>query len=101
MSQVGSRRPSAVDGRVVTAAIGGFALLGASLSFLVWVRGEILREGYRTHDLRTALAEERQRAADLRLERAALLRPARLAGIARALDLEAPTSAQLISVETP
>ena len=37
------------------------------------VRGEILREGYRTHDLRSAMTEARQRAADLRLERAALL----------------------------
>jgi cell division protein FtsL len=97
------RSAGAGSTRLIAAAICSFALVAASLSLLVWVRGEILREGYRTHDLRTELSEARQRAADLKVERAALLRPARLATAARALGLEAPTPAQLIpvAVEAP
>ena len=100
MSRLDSRPPAAaMDARAIAAAIASFALLAASLSFLVWVRGEILREGYRTHDLRSAMTEARQRAADLRLERAALLRPGRLATVARELGLDAPAPRQIIEVE--
>jgi hypothetical protein len=86
------------SGSLVWAAALSAALVSASLSGLVWVRVQSQAEGYRTHTLRTAVQDAEQRGAALKVERAQLLRPGRLASLARVLGLDAPSAEQVIDV---
>lgn len=72
---------------VLTAALAA-TMLAASLLLLVGVRTAQVQTGYRVHDLRSELIRIRQERASLDVEKAALLRPSRLAELARTqLDL--------------
>jgi hypothetical protein len=82
MSRIPARTERS-DLGLVAAALIGAGLVAASLLLLVFVRVGQTRAGYDVHDLRaerTRLAQER---AALDVERASLLRPARLATWAR------------------
>lgn len=76
------------DLALVLAAALGATLVAASLLVLVGVRVAQVQTGYRVHDLRGELVRLRQERAALDVEKGALLRPARLAQLARTtLDL--------------
>lgn len=73
---------------------GGFALpmslivvtvaLTAALVWMVRVKSSAVEVGYRIHEQRTRLVQLEQQRAALEVERTSLLRPTRLAAIARA-----------------
>ncbi len=76
-------RSSHHDLRIIAASLLGAGLLAASLLLLVFVRVGQTRAGYDVHDLRSERARLLQERAALEVERASLLRPARLAQWAR------------------
>jgi hypothetical protein len=76
------------DLALVLAAALAATLLAASLLLLVGVRVAQVQSGYRVHELRSELVRLRQERAALDVEKGALVRPTRLAQLARArLDL--------------
>ncbi len=83
------------DLRVVLVAACAAALVTSSLVGLVLVRTATVDAGYRVHDRRAALARLRDERAALELERAMLLRPARLSAEAARLGL-APVAAERV-----
>ncbi len=95
-----SSNATQVDGqvRLFAALAAGAALLATSLLAVVYVRGQSIREGYAMHDLRAQLMQQRQAHTELELERAQLLRPARLATIARDLGLAEPRADQVRNI---
>ena len=80
------------DLRLVLAVATGAGLLAAGLLFVVTVRTGQIQSGYRVHDLRTQLLRLKEERAMLEVERASLLRPARLAELGR-------TTLQLVPVD--
>ena len=64
-------------------AFGAFAVVVAALLVLVSVRTAQIRAGYRVHDLESEVLKLKQDRAALDVERATLLRPARLAELSR------------------
>jgi cell division protein FtsL len=74
---------------LVTAA----AIVVASLLLLVWVRTAQIKVGYRVHDLESEMLKLKQERAALEVERASLLRPARLAELSRTTLGLAPVEA--------
>ena len=65
----------------VVAMIVAAAVIVASLLVLVYVRTAQIKVGYRVHDLESAVLKLKQERTALDVERATLLRPARLADI--------------------
>ena len=91
-----SRPPERSDlNRIATAWIAA-ALIASSLLFLVAVRGEQVRVGYRVHDLRTELVRLKQDRAALEVERASLMRPSRLNEVAAKLGLVAVDGTRVV-----
>ena len=66
----------------------------------VWVNLELLRSGYRIHDLERTLQEERRALSLLELEEAYLTSAARLAARGVELGLAPPDPGRLIHVDT-
>ena len=71
------------DLALLTASACAAALVVASLLLLVGVRNAQLQVGYRVHDLQAERTRLRQEKSALDVERATLLRPTRLADLAR------------------
>jgi hypothetical protein len=71
------------DTAFVAAAFAGTAIVVASVVLLVFVRVGQTRAGYDVHDLRAERGRLLQERAALEVERASLLRPARLLSWAR------------------
>ena len=67
----------------------------------VWVNLELLRCGYRIHDLEGRLREERRALSILELEEAYLTSAARLSSSGAALGLAPPEGARLLYVDGP
>lgn len=80
------------DLALLSAALAGAALVVASLLLLVFVRVGQTKAGYAVHDLRAERTRLQQERSALEVERASLLRPARLSQWAR-------TEAGLVPVE--
>lgn len=101
-SRNGSGAPSTrSDLALVLAAALSATLLAASLLLLVGVRVAQVQTGYRVHDLRTELLRLRHERAALDVEKATLLRPSRLAHLARtSLDLVPVDAARAVPAMT-
>lgn len=78
-----SPRPVRHDLPLVLAAGAAAALVASSLVLLGALRVHQVQAGYRVHDLRMEVVRLRHERATLEVERSALLRPARLAELAR------------------
>lgn len=86
------------DLALVGASLAGIALVVAALLLLVAVRVGQTKAGYAVHDLRAESARLAQERAALEVERASLLRPARLSQWARAEAGLAPVDAHRVVV---
>jgi cell division protein FtsL len=102
----GSQPPQGSSSRsdltLVLAAALAATLVAASLLLLVGVRVAQVQTGYRVHDLRSELVRLKQERAALDVEKGSLLRPARLAQLARTqLDLVPVDGARALNVNDP
>jgi cell division protein FtsL len=89
------------DFATVVTLVSAAAIVVASLLLLVWVRTAQIKVGYRVHELESEMLKLKQERAALEVERASLLRPARLAELSRTtLGLVAVDAAHVIDVSS-
>ena len=96
-----SARAPRSDLTVLLAAACAAAIVSTSLVGLVLVRTAAVDAGYRVHDRRAALSRLRDERAALELERAMLLRPARLAEQAERLGMAPVEAGRVIAGRVP
>lgn len=85
------------DLKLLLAAAAAAAIISMSLVGLVLVRTAAVDAGYRVHDRRASLARLRDERAALELERAMLLRPARLVEQGGVLGMAPVDGAQIVA----
>ncbi len=98
-AQAGPRAKQS-DVALVASCVAGTALVVGATAFLVWVRVSQVETGYAIQQLRQDETRLRNEKSALQVEVASLLRPERLAALAKSeLDLEAPDATRTFRLD--